>query len=344
MKISISRQILPALAIIAIIISALLIYNSQPDTQSATPEIAPPRAGNAMGDAIVAGSGVVEPSSELITLGTHVPGVIDEVMVKAGDIVTKGQPLFTLDMRDINSQIEQERARINRLNSTINAAKTRLNTAKKQAALYDNVDDRRAYSQKELITIEGQAADAEAALSVAAAELQEAKAALNSALTMRERYRMDAPISGEILQVEARPGQFAATMAQSNNAPALIIMGQTNPLHVRVDIDESEIERVDMGKAATIMARGNATRRYRARFVRMEPLVIPKKSLTNAANERVDVRVMQLIFAVEGTDNNLVVGQQVDAFLPAKKTVAQQRNSQQNGAQAGKRSDKGGEQ
>ena len=97
-------------------------------------------------------------------------------------------------------------------------------------------------------------------------------------------------------------------------------MGQTVPLHVRVDIDESEATRVDFGKAAKVSPRGAAESQVEARFVRAEPLVVPKRSLTNSSQERVDVRVLQVIYELPDRDDGLFrVGQQVDAFIPAKK-------------------------
>ena len=46
-----------------------------------------------------------------------------------------------------------------------------------------------------------------------------------------------------------------------------------------------------------------------------EPYVIPKRSLTGGNTERVDTRVLQVIYAVENPDARLFVGQQIDAFI-----------------------------
>jgi hypothetical protein len=94
-------------------------------------------------------------------------------------------------------------------------------------------------------------------------------------------------------------------------------MGETNPLHVRVDIDENEVARVALGEPAVISPRGAAELHVNATFVRAEPQVVPKRSLTNSAAERVDVRVLQLIYALPESDA-FRVGQQIDAFIPAK--------------------------
>ncbi|MEL7447416.1 MAG: hypothetical protein AAGK02_16695, partial [Pseudomonadota bacterium] len=87
-------------------------------------------------------------------------------------------------------------------------------------------------------------------------------------------------------------------------------------LHIRIDVDENEAVRVEMGAKAIVSPRGAAEQQVEAAFVRAEPQIVPKRSLTNSASERVDVRVLQLIYALPATDI-FRVGQQVDAFIPA---------------------------
>jgi hypothetical protein len=71
------------------------------------------------------------------------------------------------------------------------------------------------------------------------------------------------------------------------------------------------------GSPALAFARGDADRPYRLAFVRVEPLVMPKRSLTGIGGERVDTRVLQAIYAVEDRDDALHVGQQLDVFIQA---------------------------
>ena len=60
--------------------------------------------------------------------------------------------------------------------------------------------------------------------------------------------------------------------------------------------------------------RGETSQQLRLRFVRLEPLAIPKKALTGDNTERVDTRVLQVIYAIE-TSREVYVGQQVDVFI-----------------------------
>ena len=51
------------------------------------------------------------------------------------------------------------------------------------------------------------------------------------------------------------------------------------------------------------------------RFMRVEPFVVPKTALTGENTERVDTRVLQVLYAVERSAHPVYVGQQLDVFI-----------------------------
>jgi hypothetical protein len=56
------------------------------------------------------------------------------------------------------------------------------------------------------------------------------------------------------------------------------------------------------------------------RFVRIEPYVVPKRSLAGESSEHVDTRVLQIIYHFDRpTGAGIYVGQQMDVFLDAGK-------------------------
>jgi hypothetical protein len=50
-------------------------------------------------------------------------------------------------------------------------------------------------------------------------------------------------------------------------------------------------------------------------FVRVEPYILPKKSLTGESTERVDTRVLQVIYTFAMPATPVYVGQQMDVFI-----------------------------
>src|SRR5208283_3312948 len=97
-----------------------------------------------------------------------------------------------------------------------------------------------------------------------------------------------APVDGTILQVNVRPGEYVTTLGSQS----LILMGSLKPLHVRVNIDEEDLPRLEVDAPARAKIRGDVRQEViPLRFVRLEPYIVPKVSLTGVNTERVDTRV-----------------------------------------------------
>jgi multidrug resistance efflux pump len=302
--------------------AAYSVATTQPDRQTTQPSNTPPTA-PAGGAAMVSGAGIVEPSSELIEVGAQRPGIVTQVAVRPGQMVSRGELLFTIDPRDAQAQLGERQASVGLARERIDQARTELASADRLYRLYASVNDPRAVAEQQVIERRNARDQAAARLAVAQSELRQAQAQVASARTSLGLLQVRAPATGTVLQVNTRVGQYANAGPGPGNQDPLMILGQTNPLHVRIDIDENEIDRAEMGAQAVISPRGNAGRRVRATFVQAEPLVRPKRSLTNSAQERVDVRVLQLVYALPGDASGFFVGQQVDAYIPARRPPAQ---------------------
>jgi hypothetical protein len=62
--------------------------------------------------------------------------------------------------------------------------------------------------------------------------------------------------------------------------------------------------------------KGRTDVRFALEYVKVEPYVIPKRSLTGDNNERVDTRVLQVIYALpDDRPVQVYVGQQMDVYL-----------------------------
>lgn len=318
---SFSRKILPIVALIGLVIAVIFIWQGLPDRELSEPESEPPRATGALENADrVAGAGIVEPSSEIVDIGTALSGLVTDLRVQPGDYVTKGQVLFTVDERAARSRISETSAAIAQERAAIKEAESARATAQQQLALYRNIEDAAAVSRVEVIRAEGDATAANTRLELARTRLAAAQASSQTAQTELGRLTVRAPMSGEILAVNIRPGEYVST--QGGTTDPYIRMGETRPLYIRIDIDESEATRLKTGAPATVSPRGAADEQVQATFVRAEPLVVPKTSLTNSASERVDVRVLQVLYELPAPKNGqqrlFRVGQQVDAFIPAR--------------------------
>jgi HlyD family secretion protein len=246
----------------------------------------------------VAASGIIEALSENVAIGVPEAGLITKVHVKVWDSVKEGQPLFTLDDRELHAQLG-----VNQANSAV--AEATLRRLQDQLGRLKGVNDPRAVSQDEVRTKENDVAVAQAQLEAARAQVAQNKVQL-------ERMTIVAPRTGTILQVNVRPGEYGSATPKT----AAMILGDVEHLQVRADVDEQNAPRLQPGQTATAYIKGDTTQPIELHFVRIEPYVVPKVSLTGASTERVDTRVLQVIYSFERPqDRPVYVGQQVDLFV-----------------------------
>jgi hypothetical protein len=127
-----------------------------------------------------------------------------------------------------------------------------------------------------------------------------------------------------VLRVDVRPGEFVGTPP----GKPLVVLGDTSRLNVRVSIDEHDLPRFIPGARALGYPRGDGEHPVRLAFLRAVPTVAPKQNLSGDSAERVDTRVLQVLFEIvddpdaaaasDGTPARvLFVGQQLDVQVDA---------------------------
>lgn len=272
---------------------------------SGSPAAPSPSASQHADDGQVAGSGIVEASTGTIAIGTPVTGLVNRLDVGWNDHVAKGQPLFRIDARDLANRRGTLLAAIDQAKAAVPAVQRKLDAvAAPQMAGF--------VTRTEVVQRQSDLAVANANVEAALAQLHELDAE-----TARRTVR--APVSGRILKINVRPGEIAESTA---TAGPVLLMGGDDPLYVRVDVDEHDAWRVRGGVPGEAFVQGRHQLHAPLRFVRIEPFVQPKTSLTGAAAERTDTRVLQIIYAIDPKALPVYIGQQVDVVLDARKAKA----------------------
>ncbi len=246
----------------------------------------------------VAAAGIVEAQGENIALGVPVAGLVTGVYVKVWDNVTPGQPLLQLDDRELQATLIGQRA-------AVKVAEVSTDRLRGQLLRLEKVTDMRAITQEDLETRRSD-------VQVADAQLANARAAVAQTEALVARLTVRAPRAATVLQVNTRPGEFVIP----GTAQSPMILGDLTYFQIRADIDEQVAPRVKPGMTAIGFLKGDTQRPIKLEFVRIEPFVVPKTSLTGGSTERVDTRVLQVIYRFLCSDSNPVyVGQQLDLYL-----------------------------
>jgi multidrug efflux pump subunit AcrA (membrane-fusion protein) len=306
------RPILALIAVASLTFGIISVVRSQPRREATVPPSPPPVSGY---EHTVAAVGLVESSTENISIGTPLSDVVTEVTVAAGQSVQVGDPMFKLDNRQRLADLAARRAELQVAESEVKVNAALLDDVTRQFNFVESLPDKSAISAEEFTHRRSAVETAQARLEEAKAHVTSAQAQIKVMETQVDRSIVRAPVDGEVLQVKIHPGEFAPAGVTST---PLILLGRLRPLHVRVDVDEHEAWRVRPEAKATASVRGNASLKTPLTFVRFEPFVLPKKSLTGDSTERVDTRVLQVIYRVEDENPRLFVGQQMDVFIDAE--------------------------
>lgn len=268
----------------------------------------------------IAGAGIIESCSNNMAISPIVGGVVAKIYVKVGDKVKKGDPLFCMDTRQTESDWALKKAQLEQAKSSLKQAEIQMQNSKKKFELAKAVKDKRALSQDEYLTRENAAKSDTAAYEVATENLKIAEAQEKVSKTNLDILTIVAPDDCQVLQINILPGEYApvsttASNNSSNTSTAAMLLGKSDVMQIRVDIDETEAWRFKSNSRAIAHIRGNSEIKMDLTFGHVEPFVLPKTSLTGNSSERVDTRVLQVIYTFNPKNLPIYIGQQVDVYI-----------------------------
>jgi HlyD family secretion protein len=290
------KFLIPAIALLGICIAVVVVLLGTRKTPPQPIPYPPPKPPFAH---YIAGPGVIESSSLDIIISPPFNELVTDVFVYEGDLVKAGDALFKLNTQTLEAQYNQAQKEKELAIVTFQDQRT-------QWMLYEQLDDKRAVSQNEYNQRYFAMAEAEKQIEVK-------QALMDIYATNIERSVVRAPVDGLILQVKIRPGESGLT--NPFNDQAAMVMGVVNPLQMRIDIDEEDAWRYQKGARARAYVRGNSAINFPMEFFKVEPYIIPKASFTGESTERVDTRVLQVLYRFEKKNLPVYAGQILDIYI-----------------------------
>lgn len=302
------RQITFYIAIAGFIGVFLLVRQMQHRPPAPPPAVEPARSPFT---ASVAATGILEAARENVKIAAPKAALIQKVAVQVGSKVKVGDTVIQLDDREARARLNTLRAQIEALRAGLKADRVMQADAADQLARAEKLAKDNVISVDERKRREFAVQNWDARIAKTEADIAAMEAQLQQSQTELDILTIRAPRDGTILQVNVRAGEFAGTTPTE----PLMILGEVDKLQVRAEVDEQNAPLVEAGRPAVAYLKGDTEKKLPLRFVRIEPFVIPKRSLTGDSAERVDTRVLQIIFELDRPEVPLYVGQQVDVFI-----------------------------
>ncbi|MFO0593545.1 MAG: efflux RND transporter periplasmic adaptor subunit [Polyangiaceae bacterium] len=297
--------------------------------------------------ALVGGNGLVEPAQPETRVAGSAPGRIAKVAVKEGDRVEEGAILVELDSAvekaalaaaeaevavakaDLTRALHGQRAEdIEASAAEASAAKTRADLSASQLARTEELAKKGAVSADELDRAKSaaaadsasfKAADARRRLFAAgsrAEDISSAKARVSAATARAEQAKatverlvVRAPIAGEVLRVKYRAGEY-----YTPGGEALLLMGDTSKLRVRMDVDERDIAKVREGAQAWVTADAFPGRKFSGKVAEIGRRMGRKNVRTDEPTERLDTKILEVVIDLEAAPD-LVPGLRVISYV-----------------------------
>ncbi len=338
------------------LIAAAAIYvswnrgKSFPSAQAAVPTA----KSSAAKTTLIAAPGRVEPASEEIKVGAEISGKLRAVLVEEGDHVTRGQVIATLENSDYQARLasaEAQRAhRKAELERIVNGARNEeraeaFAAIKEADAVVKNAQSQLARRQKlhqdgdisreemeraerelqvaqaryEAVAQRHAFVDAKARhedVAKAEADIKLAEANIAEARAMLEKTVIRAPLTGTILRKHLKSGE---TVIGSMGVPStpIVTLADTSVLRVRVDVDETDVAKLQTGQKAFVKADAYGDKQFHASVFRIGEILGKKNIRTDEPSEKVDTKILEVLLALE-LNSPLKPGLRVDAFISAE--------------------------
>ncbi len=264
-------------------------------------------------------NGIVETaqtSGENINVYPEVPGTVVKILVTEGQHVIAGTPLFILEDSVQRSTTESAKAQIDVAKANFKSLQDQYSKQKASWAL-----DSRSVSKDVLDTAENAAKAAKATLELAQKQYQAANALLG-------KYVIKALSDGTVLSINTAIGSYISSQGVYDTytgvfQPVMVLGNMKGDLAVRCYVDEILISRLpDPSEMQARMTIQGTNINIPLKFVRIQPNVTPKIELSSQRTERVDVRVLPVIFSFEKQKGvSIYPGQLVDVYIGEKNST-----------------------
>ena len=274
-------------------------------------------------------NGIIESyqtSGENINIYPEVPGTVRKIFITEGQHVAAGTPLLMLDDSVQRAIAEQQKAQSESAEAQIGLAKASLKSLQdqldKQKNSYDL--DPKSVSKDALDTAQNAVEVGKENLAVAQKQYEASLKSYQASNALLLKYVIKAPSDGVALAIHTAVGSYVSSQGSydsytgGSQPPIVMGMGNSqNYVGVRCYIDEILIHRLPQPSQmrARMSIRGTNIN-IPLEYVRAQPYVTPKIELSNQRTERVDVRVLPIIFRFEKPkDISLYPGQLVDVYI-----------------------------
>lgn len=283
--------------LVSLLVAACEQKHSEPPTPTSTAE--------ASANALASAKGKVDIEGGVIRLAARRDGIIAEVLVEEGTRVKRGQLLALLDDEAARSNLALAESELRQASHESEKSAVELAAAERELKRIEPLARNETVPQQELDRARDAQALAAVAVRSALASVDTARARQTVAAREVEERKVVAPLDGQVIQRQARPGNGVSTL----NVTPLFLFAPDAPRIVRAELEEQYLGVVAPNQATEIVLEADNTSTWRGKVLRVGR-VVGARTPSDDPGEKQDSHVVEVVVSFEDAPP-LLIGQRV---------------------------------
>src|SRR5437867_5010034 len=203
--------------------------------------------------AAVTASGKIQPKKK-VDISADITRRITRIAVREGDLVTKGQFLLQIDPTIYQANLQQAEATLASSQAAAVQAKANRDQAERALKRTKELRDQNPnlISPEQLEEAQTAFEVADANLTAAQHQVDQARAAVQSARDNLRKTTLVAPMSGRVTRLPVEEGEVAVPSTFSKDIGLLMTISDLSVIQAKVQVDETDVVRLHLGDSVEV--------------------------------------------------------------------------------------------
>lgn len=239
-----------------------------------------------------------------VDVGAKVAGQIADVDVAIGETVKAGKLLVTISPAVQNGRIENNRAQLARLKAELAGQNAQLDFAQLQFQRQTQLKAENATREESYESSRMNMYAAAARVDATNAQIQQTEAGIKDDEAIQKQNRIEAPVGGTVVTMNARPGQ----MVGASQEP-LMRIADLSRMTVQVPVAEEDVTRLQKGMTAYFSTPGYPGKRWSGKLRQI--MLLP----TDDSGRQGKKAFYTVLFDVANPSRELMSGMTADVYF-----------------------------
>ncbi len=237
--------------------------------------------------AAVTASGKIQPKKK-VDISADITGRITRIAVREGDLVTRGQFLLQIDPTIYQANLEQAEATLASSQAAAVQAKANRDQAERALKRTKELRDQNPnlISPEQLEQAQTAFEVADANLTAAQHQVDQARAAVQSARDNLRKTTLVAPMSGRVTRLPVEEGEVAVPSTFSKDIGLLMTISDLSVIQAKVKVDETDVVRLHLGDSVEVSIDAFPDTTFLGRVTKVSNSSVRDATATSGQNDR----------------------------------------------------------